>query len=103
MKNLDENALFLSSNVMKMCDTIITDDNHRWREWQTENNKFIIVNKSNKESASKKAVFPSNPSKGMSEWKIRFRKKGTNFTESITVNRSTTHTTRGGGIEINWG
>ncbi len=41
--------------------------------------------------------------KGMSEWKIRFRKKGTNFTESITVNRSTTHTTRGGGIEINWG
>ncbi len=41
--------------------------------------------------------------KGMSEWEIRFRKKGTNFTESMTVNRNTTHTTRGGGIEINWG
>jgi len=49
MKNLDENTLFLSSNVMKICDTIITDDNHRWREWQTENNNFIIVNKSTKE------------------------------------------------------
>ena len=40
--------------------------------------------------------------KGLSKWEIRFRKKGTNFTESITVSRSTTHTTRGGGIEINW-
>jgi hypothetical protein len=33
------------------------------------------VNKSNKESASKKAVFPSNPSKGMSEWRPNRRNK----------------------------
>ena len=33
------------------------------------------VNKSNKESASKKAVFPSNPSKGMNEWRPNRRNK----------------------------
>ena len=33
------------------------------------------VNKSNKESASKKAVFPSNPSKVMSEWRPNRRNK----------------------------
>ena len=34
-----------------------------------------LVSKSNKESASKKAVFPSNPSKGMNEWRPNRRNK----------------------------
>ena len=33
------------------------------------------VNKSNRASAAKKAVFPSNPSKGMGEWQPNRRNK----------------------------
>ena len=40
--------------------------------------------------------------KGMSEWTIRYRKKGSNVTSSTTVSRSTCRTTAAGGIEINW-
>lgn len=62
-------------------------------------------------SVSRPTVVMENPdyelvglkARGSNKWQIRFRKKGTNSTETIVVNRNTTHTTRGGGIEISWG
>ncbi len=40
--------------------------------------------------------------KGMSEWQIRYRKKGQSSTDLVVVSRNTTHTSAGGGISINW-
>ena len=40
--------------------------------------------------------------KGAARWQIRVRKKGSNSTDLITVSRNTVHTSRCGGISINW-
>ena len=46
--------------------------------------------------------FVNMKAKGLSEWKIRYRKKGSRSTSLVTVSRNTHHTTAGGGIQINW-
>lgn len=40
--------------------------------------------------------------KGTNRWEIRYRKKGSTWTQSTMVSRRTRHTTAGGGIEIHW-
>ena len=55
----------------------------------------VIMEDPDYELVSKKA-------KGMGQWSIRYRKKGSSSTSVITVSRNTHHTTAGGGIEINW-
>ncbi len=56
MTKLSEENLFLSSNVMKLCDLIVTDNNKRWIQWKTEKNKYIIVNETNTEDYIKEQI-----------------------------------------------
>ena len=56
MVRLSEEDLFLSSNVMKLCDLIVTDNNKRWIQWKTDQNKYIIVNETNTEDYIKEQL-----------------------------------------------
>ena len=56
METFTKDNIFLSSNVMKLADLIVTDNNKRWDSWKTDKNRFIIINDENSVETIKKAL-----------------------------------------------
>tara|TARA_B100000963_G_scaffold316946_1_gene297066 strand:+ start:77 stop:952 length:876 start_codon:yes stop_codon:yes gene_type:complete len=56
METLKKDNIFFSSNVMKLADLIVTDNNERWDSWKTYNNRFFIVNHYNSIESIKKSL-----------------------------------------------